>query len=254
MRGKQKIWQPETAAYKRFQFPVHGDAIAKPEAEKPETEITPKGHSRQVDSSSHKTQSAEELPQNTLQTYYDQGLQKGKNEGYRQGVKEGRREGFEEGKLLGLQQSEQQLHSHHEAFIQSLQKELSEVKKRHSESREDLVDWLGKVIEETCRQVVRRELKTDSQQIIRVVEETLKLLPETDQYSIHLNPQDAELLTQHKPDLGVAWQLIEDRTVAQGDCRIESAGTEAEARLESRLIECLDIIRETLPASLQEVS
>ena len=250
MRSKQKIWQPETAAYKRFQFPVHGEAVTtKPETDKATEELT-----GQIDSGLHTRPGVEDVEQSTLQNYYEKGLQKGKEEGYRKGVEEGRREGFEEGKLLGLQQSEQQLQSQHKAFLENLQKQLSGVKKRHSKSRDQLVDWLGKVIEETCRQVVRRELKTDSEQIIRVVEETLKLLPETDQYSIHLNPQDAELLKEHKPDLGVAWQLVEDRSVALGDCRIESAGTEAEARLESRLMECLDIIRETLPASLEEVS
>ena len=247
---KRKIWQPETAAYKRFQFPVHGNAIETT----PETDNPVENLSGEVEPGSHKIPPVDELPQNTLQTYYEKGLQKGKDEGYRKGVEEGRREGFEEGKLLGLKQSEQQLQTQHSAFIQNLQEQLSKVKKRHSKSRDELVDWLGRIIEETCRQVVRRELKTDSEQIIRVVEETLKLLPETDQYRIHLNPQDAELLLQHKPDLGVAWQLIEDRTLALGDCRIESAGTEAEARLESRLMECLDIIRETLPASLEEGS
>lgn len=249
MRGKQKIWQPETAAYKRFHFPVHGNAVDT----QPAKENIPNTAGK-VDPDLQKTPAVEEPSQSTLQTYYEQGLQKGRDEGYLRGVEEGRREGFEEGKLLGLQQGDQQLHSKQSAFIENLQQQLAKVKTHHSQSRQDLVDWLGKVIEETCRQVVRRELKTDSEQIIRVVEETLKLLPETDQYKIHLNPQDAELLKEHKPDLGVVWQLIEDRNLTQGDCRIESAGTEAEARLESRLIECLDIIRETLPASLGEVS
>lgn len=249
MRSKRKIWQPETAAYKRFHFPVHGNTT---EAQS-EAEAVAESFSNQAEPELQKSSVIEQPPQSTFQTYYEKGLEKGKDEGYRRGVEEGRREGFEEGKLLGLQQGDQQLQSKHEIFIQNLQEQLSKVKTRHSQSREELVDWLGKVIEETCRQVVRRELKTDSQQIIRVVEETLKLLPETDQYSIHLNPEDAELLKQHKPDLGVAWQIIEDRNVARGDCRIESADTEAEARLESRLIECLEIIRETLPASLQEV-
>ena len=247
---KRKIWQPETAAYKRFQFPVHGSAIDSTS----ETENRAEDLSGQAESGLRKTTPVDELPQNTLQEYYEKGLQKGTSEGYRKGVEEGRREGLEEGRLLGLKQSEQQLKGQHNVFIKNLQQQLSKVKKRHSESRDELVDWLRKIIEETCRQVVRRELKTDSEHIIRVVEETLELLPETEQYRIHLSPQDADLLKQHKPDLGAAWQLIEDRTLAQGDCRIESAGTEAEARLESRLMECMDIIRETLPASLEEVS
>ena len=251
MKSRQKIWQPETAAYKRFHFPVHARSH---ESHIPENEAPPESD---LPFSSAQPEVTDKVTADALvpesQNHYSKGFMNGEQEGYRKGLEEGRRASLEEGKKIGLEQGRIMLSDQQKNFVNTLQEQLEKVQSSHLKHREELTLWLGRVVEETCRQVVRRELSTESDQIIRVIKETLELMPENKQCSIHLNPQDADLLKTLKPDLGIAWQIIEDRSVAEGDCRIVSSETEAEARLESRLVECLDIIRESLPASIKEV-
>ena len=250
MKNRQKIWQPETAAYKRFHFPVHAKLTKETDTQKVAEKPASVAPARKEPAKAPADQATSPPTQHQFNTGYE----KGKKEGYRKGLEEGRLTGLDEGKHIGLEQGRIQNTDQQAAFVEVLQQQLAQVRNAHLQNREELVLWLGRVVEETCRQVVRRELSTETDHIVHVIKETLNLMPEEDQYSIHLSPHDAEQIKQLKPDMGVAWQIVEDRTVTQGDCRIVSSETEAEARMESRLVECLDIIRETLPVSIQEVS
>lgn len=255
MTNRQKIWQPETAAFKRFLFPVHqkpGEFQNSETSETPEITQQPDySASQPVD----KVQNTVPTPQEpaepsaeVLQSILEQGIEKG----YAKGVEEGRRMGFEEGRELGVKEGGRIATEEQKKLVSLLRKEMSEFRSGASYGRDEKISWLGKVIEETCRQVVRRELMTSPEQIVSVIRETLSIMPEDAQYTIHVNPVNAELLKQLKPDFGAAWQVVEDQELPMHDCRIISSQTEAEARMESRLVECLDIIRENLPAAMED--
>ena len=124
---------------------------------------------------------------------------------------------------------------------------------QHLNDREQVSVWLGQVVEEVCRQVVRREVSIQQSQIVDIIRQTLDLIPESKEYSIHVCEQDAELLREIKPDFGVPWQLSVNHELVPGDCRIVGNEGEADAHLESRLVQCLDIIRESLPSNLEAV-
>lgn len=263
MKNRNKIWQPETAAYKRFQFPVHDrESIQeRNEAGSTKSEVSTfkeksyQTHSIKPESTFqnvHNSQSPEAAEKMRVENHTAE-VQRVEKQSYQRGYDEGRRQGFEEASSKVASQT-QQASEQQKAFLESLHKELASLQTQHLKNREQLSIWLGQVVEEVCRQVVRKEVSTQQGQIVEIIRQTLDLIPESDEYSIHVCEQDAELLREVKPDFGIPWQLSVSHELTSGDCRIVASDGEADARLESRLMQCLDIIRESLPANLEVVS
>jgi flagellar assembly protein FliH len=93
-----------------------------------------------------------------------------------------------------------------------------------------------------ARAVLRRELRTDPAQIIGIVRATVALLPASTQgLRVVLNPEDAALVRERLPAAGpeAAWSIIEDPTLARGDCRVHTDFARLDARVETRLNEAL---------------
>jgi hypothetical protein len=87
-----------------------------------------------------------------------------------------------------------------------------------------------------ARQVVGRELRSDSRQITQVLREALKLLPMgADNIRIHLNPQDFELAKALRERHEESWKLLEDEALLPGGCRIETLHSRIDATMETRI-------------------
>jgi len=89
-----------------------------------------------------------------------------------------------------------------------------------------------------ARQLVRRELRAQPEQIIAVIRETLALLPANSrEVRIVLHPDDAALVRTRlaEPNAERAWTLIEDPVVGRGGCRVNSEDSFIDAQVESRL-------------------
>jgi flagellar assembly protein FliH len=89
-----------------------------------------------------------------------------------------------------------------------------------------------------ARQIVRRELKTQPDQIVAVVRETLALLPASArEVRVQLHPDDAELVRTRL--IGAAgeraWSIVEDPVLTRGGCRVVSSSSTIDAQLEQRL-------------------
>ncbi|WP_299730374.1 FliH/SctL family protein [uncultured Endozoicomonas sp.] len=256
MKSKTRIWQPETAAYQQFHFPAHekkgrpGQTQKNGRAKKhspvtpSETPIIPE-HSV-----------ASEASQGTIEKVQEQHeaeLQSMEQRSYQRGYDEGRRQGFEEASKKIASQT-QQVSEQQKALVDSLHREISAVKNNTLQNREQLSVWLGQVVEEVCRQVVRKEMETKPELIVDIIRQSLELVPESNSYTIQVCDQDAELLRRTKPDFGAPWQLVVTENLMPGDCRIVASEGEAEARLDNRLIQCLDIIKASLVEDLEAVS
>lgn len=105
---------------------------------------------------------------------------------------------------------------------------------------ERLEQELAALVAAVARQLVRRELQSAPAQIIAVVRESLAVLPlGAAAVSVQLHPEDAalvrELLPAEEPAGARRWQLVEEPTLGRGDCRVSSADSEVDARLETRL-------------------
>jgi len=89
-----------------------------------------------------------------------------------------------------------------------------------------------------ARQLVRRELRAQPEQIVAVIRETVALLPAAARdVRIFLHPQDAALVREQlaAPAAERAWNLVEDPVIARGGCRLQAENSSIDAQVETRL-------------------
>lgn len=146
-----------------------------------------------------------------------------------------RSEGFEQGRREGLQAARSEIDAslmRFEQMIRSLAQPLQVV----NEQVESELVQLSMAI---AKQIVRRELQTQPEQVIGVVREALAALPVAARdIQIHLNPEDAVIVREHlatSDESEAPWKLVDDLTLTHGGCRIESATSSIDATVEKRL-------------------
>lgn len=89
-----------------------------------------------------------------------------------------------------------------------------------------------------AKQILRRELKTEPQQVIAIIRESVARLPAAARdVRVHLNPEDAAVVREHLPaSTGEkAWNIVDDPTLTRGGCLVRTDTSQIDARLESRL-------------------
>jgi flagellar assembly protein FliH len=107
-----------------------------------------------------------------------------------------------------------------------------------TELDDDVLRQLGQLAGAVARQLVRRELRTQPEQIIAVIRETVALLPvAAREVRIFLHPDDAALVRERlvEPTAQRAWTLVEDPVVTRGGCRIAAENSSIDAQVETRL-------------------
>lgn len=93
-----------------------------------------------------------------------------------------------------------------------------------------------------AKHLVRRELRIDPSQIIGIIRHTVGLLPLSSRdVKVHLHPDDAAIVREKlAATTGEReWILMEDPLLARGGCRITTATSSIDARLESRVAEAV---------------
>jgi flagellar assembly protein FliH len=88
------------------------------------------------------------------------------------------------------------------------------------------------------KQLARRELKANPQEIIPLIRECVGRLPiAARDVRVHLHPEDATLIREHLAcaEGERAWTLIEDPTLSRGGCLVRAEASQVDVRLESRV-------------------
>jgi flagellar assembly protein FliH len=101
-----------------------------------------------------------------------------------------------------------------------------------------LAEQLGVLVTTAVRQFVRRELHHQPGEVVRVLRECLGVLPAADsRISVHLHPQDAELIRSAlaSESFERAWRVVEDPTLDRGGVRLETDTSSVDATVETRL-------------------
>ena len=97
-----------------------------------------------------------------------------------------------------------------------------------------------------ARQIIRRELRADSGEIVAVVREALALLPVgVREVRVHLHPDDARVVraladggsgfSRDSSSQEQMWRIVEDPALGRGGCRVESESSQIDARIETRI-------------------
>ena len=96
-----------------------------------------------------------------------------------------------------------------------------------------------------AKHLVRRELRIDPSQIIGIIRHTVGLLPlATRDMKVHLHPDDAAIVREKlaTPAGESEWVLKEDPLLARGGCRVTTATSSIDARLESRVADAISTL------------
>lgn len=145
-----------------------------------------------------------------------------REDGYRQGVEEGRQAGLNELKER----------------VQLMDQLLGSLSRPFEELDDAVENQTARLAMMVARQLVRRELKADPQEVVGVVREALAALPlAAREIRVALNPDDVSLvraaLSLHDSVQNI--QIVDDPVQSRGGCRVITESSQIDATVESRL-------------------
>jgi flagellar assembly protein FliH len=159
---------------------------------------------------------------------WEQGLASGHAEGVRRGEAElAKRVNEMNARCVAL-----------EAIIGTLAKPLEQLDTQMEQELTRLMLMIAK-------HLVRRELRLDPSQVIGIIRHTVGLLPLASRdVRVHLHPEDAAVVREKlaQPAGEREWILVEDPLLARGGCRLTTAVSSIDARLESRVADALNTL------------
>lgn len=145
-----------------------------------------------------------------------------------------REEGFNQGLQEGRETGQQEF----VARVQMLESMLGGLEKPFEELDNCVEQQLAQLAMLVARQLVRRELATDPEQVVAVVREALAALPVAARdVRLALHPEDVVLIRQAlSMQTGEqALQIVEDPVQSRGGCRVYTDTSQIDATVESRL-------------------
>jgi flagellar assembly protein FliH len=157
---------------------------------------------------------------------YDEAFAQGKKDGYSEGFNEGTKQGYEESV-----QSLQEKALHFDKIMEALSQPIKDL---DTEVEKELVNLAIGI----ANQIIRREIKLDPGQVIAAVREARKVLPLSAQkISLHLHPEDAELVRSvlSLDEMTPPWKITENPLITRGGCKVDTEISHIDATVENRL-------------------
>ncbi len=103
---------------------------------------------------------------------------------------------------------------------------------------EDIIQSITQLAVSISKQIIRRELQINSEQVVSVVREAIKLLPlEKGRLIIHLNPNDISVVQKvfNQDDIEHSYSLIEDPSIQRGGCKLATDDSLIDATIDSQV-------------------
>lgn len=176
--------------------------------------------------------------QQVQQQAYDEASSQGQKKGFEQGRDRGYQEGFEQGLVDGEKQAAQEnlQKSNNQAeqwcaLLSSLSEPFQQLDERVEKELVHLVIMIAS-------QVIRREIKIDSGQIIAIIREAIHALPSTGQkITIQMHPEDTKLVRAilALDALETTWTLVDEPLMSRGGCKVLTDVSEIDVTVENRL-------------------
>lgn len=159
-----------------------------------------------------------------------------RQDAYNEGFATGEKDGFHAGQLKAKQEADVALAAKVAGLERLMTQLFAPIAEQDGQLEEAMVTLLGHMV----RQVIQRELVSDSSQIRQVLGEALKLLPMgAGNIRIHVNPQDFELIKALRERHEETWRILEDASLLPGGCRVETELSRIDATVETRLEQAL---------------
>ncbi|QMU60404.1 MAG: flagellar assembly protein FliH [Gammaproteobacteria bacterium] len=134
----------------------------------------------------------------------------------------------------GLKQGQQALNEYKQTFdsvFSSLDNALKEVD-------QNVIEAITQLAVSISKQIIRRELQINSEQVVSVVKEAIKLLPlDKGRLIIHLNPGDLNVVQKvfNQDDIVHSYSLVEDPSVQRGGCKLATDDSIIDATIDSQV-------------------
>ena len=161
-------------------------------------------------------------------------LEQIQKQAYEEGFEQGKKEGFSYGHKEALEEGRKRLQENAERMEQIFHALNAPFKELDEQVERELVALAVAIV----KQLVRREIKADPNQILGVVREAIGILPVSSRnVRLVLHPEDAELVREAyiTPEAELGWTIVEDPILARGGCRVLTDTSQIDATLESRL-------------------
>lgn len=103
---------------------------------------------------------------------------------------------------------------------------------------DQIADELMHVCMAVVRQMVRRELKISPGEVVAVIKDALRLLPDSSgDVRLELHPEDAVLVRTAFGDLDqeTNWRIVEDPLLSRGGCKVVTNSSRIDATVETRI-------------------
>ena len=185
----------------------------------------------------------EEVPLDEVQPLTLEELESIRQEAYNEGFATGEKEGFHSTQLKVRQEAEVALNTK----VASLERLMSSLLAPLAEQDQQLEKAMVGLVEHMTRQVIQRELKTDSTQIEQVLREGLKLLPMgAENIRLFINPQDFDQIKALRERHDENWRIVEDDSLQPGGCRIETEHSRIDASIETRIKQAMNQLLDQL--------
>ena len=145
-----------------------------------------------------------------------------------------RAKGYEVGRWEGLEAGHQAV----QEGAQRLAQLYDEAAHSFRQITENVESELAKLAGAIAKEIVRQELKTQPELILEAVSQACSVLSASARdVDVHLRPEDVAIVKDGLKDDPPAqhWRIIEDRSLAQGDCQINSSAEFIDATLQTRI-------------------
>ncbi|GAA5213922.1 flagellar assembly protein FliH [Corallincola platygyrae] len=188
---------------------------------------------------------------------YDEGLLQGHEEGHAKGFEEGKKEGFEQGHKEGLVKGQAEGEAAGAALVQERAEAWSALARQFEQplmhvDGEVERSLVGLVVE-LAQEVIRCEIATNEEVILKVLREATNALPlSARKLSISLNPDDLALVERHYSEEMLSergWQLSAEPSMNRGDCQISSEQSYVSVSLKERVKTLMErFLHQSVPA------
>ncbi len=148
--------------------------------------------------------------------------------------KQAHAKGYEVGRWEGLEAGHQAV----QEGAQRLAQLYDEAAHPFRQISENVESELVKLAAAIAKEIVRQELKTQPQLILETVSQACSVLSAAARdVDVHLHPEDVAIVKDGLKEDPPAqhWRIIEDRSLARGECQLNSSAEFIDATLQTRI-------------------
>lgn len=146
---------------------------------------------------------------------------------------QGHAEGLEQGRIAGLEAGRAEIAKE----VTRLRQIGSAFSAEIAKANETVADDMLSLALDLTKAMLKTALTVRPDLVLPIVGEAIRYLPSVQQPALLvLNPQDAQLVRDHMRDEldKAGWRVTEDRQLARGGCRVETASNQIDATIETR--------------------